>query len=489
MKTIRWVLAAVGVLALLLAGMAWRTAQLKPPAPIAMALPPAAPVDLDRAARHLGEAIRFQTVSHQDPAENTPRAWDDQRAWLQTTYPRFHAAATRQIVAGGALIYAWKGSDPSLAPIILMAHQDVVPVAEETRNLWKADPFGGEIRDGAVWGRGSMDDKGNLVSLFEAAEDLAARGFQPKRTILIVSGADEEVSGASMRAAAAELKRQGVRAQFALDEGMVILKRFPVTGTPVAIIGVAEKGYATLRLTARSAGGHSSAPPKDTAAVSIARAVVAINDHGFPLRYDGPTRQMTEALAPQMGAVPRFLIANDWLFGPLIAGQIAASDQGAASLHTTTAPTMLQGSPKENALPALATARINYRIAPGDTAAGVMARARAAVGSLPVELSFEGGAAAVSDPSPVSSTQSASYRLLAALAADVSHAPVVPGLVTAATDSRHLRDVTEDTYRFQPVTFEMRDVEMIHGANEHLSLDNLRTMVSFYTRLMQAAAG
>jgi len=490
MNRLRVTLAVIGTLAALLVFMAWRTTQLSPAATArSIPLPPAASVDVASAARHLGEAVRFQTVSHQNRAENLASAWDDQRAWLATTYPRFHAVASRQIVAGGAMIYVWKGTDPSLAPVILMAHQDVVPVAEETRNLWKADPFGGEVKDGAVWGRGTMDDKGNLVSLFEAAESLAVRGFQPRRTLIFVSGADEEVSGASMRAAAAELKRQGVHAQFALDEGMAVLKHYPVTGKPVAIIGVAEKGYATLRITARSAGGHSSAPPKDTAAVTVARAVVAINDHGFPLRFEGPMRQMTEALAPQMGAVPRFLIANDWLFAPLLVRQIAATDQGAAALHTTTAPTMLQGSPKENALPAVATARINYRIAPGDTAAGVMARARAAVGSLPVELAFEGGPASVSDPSPVSSTQSAGYRLLAALAADVSHAPVVPGLVTGATDSRHLVGVADDIYRFQPVSFELHDIEMIHGANEHLSLENLQAMVGFYTRLMQAAGG
>lgn len=480
-------LAGVGCVAVLGAVLVGRTLMVKSQTASAVALPAAPVVDIATAARHLGEAIRFRTVSHQDAADNDPKAWADLRTWLETTYPRFHAVATREIVGGGALIYTWKGADPNLAPIILMAHQDVVPVAEETLNKWKAAPFSGEVKDGAVWGRGAMDDKGSLVSLMEAAEMLAAKGFTPRRTIYIVSGHDEEVSGSGAREAAAALKSRGVHASFALDEGMAIVKDNPVTGTPAAIIGIAEKGYATIRITARSAGGHSSAPPRDTAAVTVARAVVAINDHSFPVRYGGPMAQMLQGLAPGMSFPMRLLVANDWLFGPLLAKKIAATDQGAATLHTTTAPTMLSGSPKENALPAVATARINYRIAPGDTTDAVMARARKSVGTLPVELTFERGTFV--DPSPVSSTTSDGYKLIAALATDISHAPVAPGLVTGATDSRLMRDVADDTYRFQPVTFALHDIEMIHGANEHITLDNLSAMVSFYSRLMEKAAG
>jgi len=482
------ILGGAGALAVLGAVLVGRTLTLRSETETAMALPPPPQVDLDKAARHLSEAIRFQTVSHQDPAQNDPKAWEDQRAWLSTTYPAFHAKALKEIVGGGALIYTWAGFDPSLPPIILMAHQDVVPVAEETLDQWKAAPFGGEIKDGAVWGRGALDDKASLVGLMEAADALAAQGFKPRRTLLIVSGHDEETVGSGARAAAAALKARGVHAAFALDEGMAIVTDYPVTGAPVAIIGVAEKGYATLRVTARSAGGHSSAPPKDTAAVTLSRAVVAINDHGFPIRYGGPMAQMLRALAPHLSFGPRLAVANDWLFGPLLAAQIAKTDQGAATLHTTTAPTMLAGSPKENALPAVAVARINYRIAPGDTADDVLARAKAAVATLPVEVAFEKGGI-FSNPSKVSSTTSEGYRIISALAADMSHAPVAPGLVTGGTDSRHMSEVAADTYRFQPVAFALKDIEMVHGANEHISLSNLQALVSFYERLMVKAAG
>ena len=482
------ILGGLGALLLLAAVLVGRTLGLKSETAAKIDLPPPPAVDLPTAARHLGEAIRIRTVSHQEATDNDPKAWEDLHAWLAVTYPGFHAAAKREILPNGALLYSWTGSDPSLPPIILMAHQDVVPVAEETLNLWKAAPFGGEVKDGAVWGRGSIDDKGSLVSLMEAAEYLAARGFRPKRTIYIESGPDEEVGGKGAAAVAALLKSRGVHAQFALDEGMLVVKDNPATGSPVAIIGIAEKGFVTLRVTARSAGGHSSAPPKDTAAVTLSRAVIAINDHGFPVKYAGPMVGMLQALAPGAPFMTRLAIANDWLFAPLLAAKIAASDQGAAMLHTTTAPTMLQGSPKENALPAVAIARINYRIAPGDTAQMVLDRARSAVGALPVEVAYD-RPDNVHNPSPVSSTTSNSYRVIAALAADAGHAPAAPGLVTAGTDSKRMTDIATDVYRFQPITLESRDIEMIHGANEHLSLTNLSAMVSFYVRLMEKTAG
>lgn len=463
-----------------------RTLAFKADSGAALAVPPPPVVDADAVAQHLGQAIRFRTVSHQEAAENDAAAWEAQRAWLATTYPAFHAIARREVLPSGAMLYAWTGSDPSLPPIILMAHQDVVPVAPETLNLWKAEPFSGDVRDGSVWGRGAIDDKGSLVSIMEGAEALAKSGFKPRRTILVVSGQDEEAGGAGAREIAALLKSRGVHAQFAIDEGMVVVQDYPATHKPAAIVGVSEKGIVTLLITARSAGGHSSAPPKDTAAVSVARAVVAINDHPFPLKLDELNRKSMKAMAADMPFMQRMAVVNDWLFAPLLVKVIGATDQGRATLHTTTAPTMLSASPKSNVLPPVATARINFRIAPGDTPQSVLDHARKAVAGLPVEVVLDGEGQA---PSPVSSTTSDAYKAIAALAADISHAPVAPGLVTAATDGRAMVTVASDVYRFQPIRFHLKDIEMVHGANEHLAVQDLAAMVGFYQRLMMMTAG
>jgi hypothetical protein len=104
--------------------------------------------------RHLAQAVRFQTVSHQDKADDQPAEWDKLHAWLQATYPAAHKAMTREVIAGHTLVYTWTGSNPALAPIVLMAHQDVVPVTPGSESAWTHPPFDGVVADGAVWGRG-----------------------------------------------------------------------------------------------------------------------------------------------------------------------------------------------------------------------------------------------------------------------------------------------------------------------------------------------
>jgi len=486
----RIALALVLLLAALVAVVLVRTFTFKGPAGTDLASVKVAPpvtVDLAAAAQHLSQAIQIQTVSHQDKGEDRPAEWARLHDFLAATYPAAHAAMTREIVGANTLIYTWKGSDPSLAPVILMAHQDVVPVTPGTEKDWKHPPFAGEIADGAVWGRGAVDDKGSLITLFEGIEALAKQGFRPKRTVMIVSGEDEETRGTGARAAAAWLQAHGIKAEFVVDEGLAVISDNPVTGGKLALIGTAEKGYATLAVTARAEGGHSSAPPADGGGVvALSRAVVAIATHRFPMDFRGPGADMLRTLAPSAGFPVRMAVANSWLFKPLLLKQIGATPAGAALLHTTIAPTMLKGSPKENVLPQDATAWINYRIAPGDTSASVMARARQAVGSLPVTLSW--GETRV-EPSPVSSTTSEGWKVLAATAGQATGAPVAPSLVTAGTDSRNLQPVATDVYRFQPMTFSVRDIAMIHGTNEHLTLANLEQCVQFYARLIATAAG
>jgi carboxypeptidase PM20D1 len=367
-----------------------------------------------------------------------------------------------------------------------MAHQDVVPVTAGTEQGWRHPPFDGLIADDAVWGRGAIDDKGALVALFEAIDALAASGFAPRRTVILLSGHDEEVGGSGARAAAQLLRERGVPVQFALDEGMAVISDLPLVREPVAVIGVAEKGYATLRITAPATGGHSSAPPPETGVETLAKAVLAITSRPFPLEFDGPAADMIRGLAPRASTGVRLAVANEWLFEPLLVRQLSKTPAGAAALHTTIAPTMLRGSPKENVLPHDATAWINYRIAPQDTAAEVMERASRATAGLGVRLEWENGVAY--EPSPVSSSTSEAFQLIAALASDGGKVPVTPGLVNATTDSRYLAGIAQDVYRFQPIVASLKEFEMVHGTSEHMSLDNLRRLCEFYARLIATAA-
>ena len=483
------VLGVLGLLAVLAVVVAVRTATYQPPAGADLSrvkLAAAPVIDVDRAARHLGEAVRIQTVSHQDATEDDPAQWTALHDWLDRTYPNVHAAMTREIILQNTLLYTWKGSDPTLSPIILMAHQDVVPVDDKTVAEWKHPPFSGEIADGAVWGRGSVDDKGSLVGLFEAVDALASHGFKPKRTVMILSGQDEEVQGKGAQAAAALLEQRGVKALFVLDEGSIVLTDNPVTHKPSILIGVAEKGYATLRVTATAPGGHSSMPPPSTAVITLSHALIAISRHPFAMKFEGPGADMLRWLAPHASPAVKMAVANEWLFSPLLVSEVAKTPPGAAMLHTTIAPTMLSGSPKENVLPQSASALINYRIMPSDSAAIVMARAKAAVRPQPVTLTWD---SPPREPSKVSSTSSDGWKFVAAAAQAIEPGvPLAPSLVVAGTDSGRLGKVGLDVYRYQPLEASLADTRMIHGNNEHMTLANLKRMVDYYAMLIATAA-
>jgi carboxypeptidase PM20D1 len=426
-------------------------------------------------------------VSNQNKADNQLEEWSKFRQWLMNSYPAVHRSMQREVVAGGTLIYTWPGSDAAAQPIILMAHQDVVPVTPGTEKDWKYPPFDGVIAEDAVWGRGTVDDKGSLIALFEAMEGLVSNGFAPRRTVYLVSGHDEEVFGGGAEAAAKLLADRKIRALFTLDEGSAIILDAPVVNGPAILIGVAEKGYATLQVTANAKGGHSSMPPKDTGVVHLARAVLAIHDKAFPIELRGPAADMIAVLGGEAGGLTRAAVANQWLFGALLREQVAATPSGAAAFHTTIAPTMLTGSPKENVLPQSANALINYRIAPWNRSAEIMARAKEATHGIPVGLAWVNPPR---EPSKVSSTSSQGWKLIAAAARPhMPNAPISPYLVVGGTDSRNFEGVSDDVYRFMPVHFTIQSATMIHGTNEHMSLANLKRMIDFYSTLVATSAG
>ena len=486
-------MALLGGLALLaVAGgmVAVRTATFAPAdiadgSDIRLAAPPS--YDLAAAVTHLSTAAQIPTISHQDPADNQLAEWDRLHGFLAATYPATHSAMTRTILPNRTLVYHWPGSEATLAPIIVMAHQDVVPVTEGTEKDWKYPPFAGTIAEDAVWGRGTVDDKGSLIGLFEALEALARSGFKPKRGIYLVSGHDEEAGGTGAIAAANKLKAEGVQAIFTLDEGSIVLTDTPVIDGPAIMIGIGEKGYGTLKVTANAPGGHSSMPPVETGVETLAKAVLDITGDPFPIELRGPGFSMIEALAAKKGGTTKMAVANPWLFSPLLKRQLGAAPTTAAAFHTTIAPTMLQGSPKENVLPQSANALINYRIAPWNTSADVMARAKAAVGDAKVDLAW---VKPPREPTRISSTSSQGWKWIAAAArADAPQAVLTPTLVVAGTDSRSMEPVSEDIYRFMPMHFSLKESAMIHGTNEHMKIDSFKRMIDFYARLIATSTG
>ncbi|RFB04976.1 M20 family peptidase [Parvularcula marina] len=486
----RFRLSGLAVLVLFIAVIIGRTLSYGPSGESAPRLeaPDAPAMSGEEIGRHLGEAIRFQTVTSKAgaPEAGEEQPWLDFHDWLAATYPAAHEAMTLEKVAGLTLLYQWEGSDPSLNPIILMAHQDVVPVNPGTEGDWDAPPFAGEIIDGILVGRGALDDKASLITLMEAAEGLTQSGFAPKRTVYFLFGHDEEVAGIGAKSAFALLEERGVTADMVLDEGMVTVANAPLTGGPLTIIGVAEKGYLTVELRVSGEGGHSSTPPRDNAVVRLSRALVALEENQFPSHLnEQPLKDFFRGMAPDMSFVIRMALANRWLLGSQVEKELAKLPTADALVRTTIAPTMLEGSTKENVLPQRASATVNFRIHPSDSVEKVLDHIRKVTRDIDgVEIIALDGFA--SEPSPVSSAKTQAFAALSAAASSSisPDAPIVPGLVLGATDARFSYGVSENVYRYMPALLHTDEIGGIHGTNEKVSLENLARMARAYTQII-----
>ncbi len=400
---------------------------------------PLEPLDTAALAQRLAGALRFKTVSYQDSSQFDAREFDGFQLYLRTTFPRLHAALKLEKVNGYGLLYEWTGSDPNRQPIVLLAHQDVVPVEPGTESRWTEPPFEGRIAGGYVWGRGALDDKGSLVGILEAVEHLVAAGTKPRRTVYLAFGYDEEVGGRRGAARIADLlASRNVHPELVLDEGGALANGL-VAGisAPVALIGIAEKGYVTVGLTAQAEGGHSSMPPDETAVGILAAAITRLEHQQMPRAIRGPTAAMFDFLGPEMPFGPRLVMANRWLLGGILARKFGATPQGNAMLRTTTAPTVLQAGVKENVLPV--------------------------------------------DAEP--------FQLLArTIRQVVPEAVVTPWLVVGATDSRHYARLTPNVLRFVGAAIGKDDLRRVHGTDERVGVQAYAVAVRFYIQVLKNAA-
>jgi carboxypeptidase PM20D1 len=442
-------------------------------------------VDARAAAGRLAGALRFPTVSHEGGANVEAAAFQGLHQYLQQTFPRVHATLTREVVNGYSLLYTWKGRKPDLPPVLLMSHQDVVPVEPGTEKDWTHSAFSGFMDDAWVWGRGSLDDKVGVLGLLEAAETLLGRGFQPDRTIYFAFGHDEEVGGRYGAAEIAKLLAQrGVKPAFILDEGGLIAEdAIPGLTRPAAMVSTAEKGYLSVELVARSEGGHSSMPPPHSAIGTLAAAVEKLEDNQMPARIEGATRRSYQYLAPEMPFGPRLILANLWLFSPLLERQAAADPAANARIRTTTAPTIFQGGIKENVLPHEARAVVNFRLLPGDTIQGVLRHVRDTVGP-GIRVSATGDAN--SEPSPESDVRAPEFSLIQrTLTQTFPNIIVSPNLLSGGTDTKRYRGFTPNVYRFVPMRLKPADLKRIHGTNERVGIANYGEIVRFYAQLLR----
>ncbi|WP_337843190.1 M20 family peptidase [Rheinheimera sp.] len=470
-------------LSLLVAVLLYRTLTLTLPD---WPVPEASKVQPDPAqlAANLSKAVQFKTISF-DHGVVDKAAFDGFVAFLAQTYPELHQQASLTRLNDYTLLFYLKGRDRARPPVLWSAHYDVVPVIPGTEKNWSYAPFAGTLAEGYIWGRGTMDDKGSAIAMLEAVSWLLRQEQQPGHDLYLALTHDEEIgSTKGSQAVANWFKQQGIQLGWTLDEGSFVLDGMvPGISQKVASINIAEKGYMNVELVASAAGGHSSMPPGETAVTILAQALLRLKEHQLPASLDGLPLQFYQRLAPAMGFTQRLLVANSWLFGPLIEAELAKMPAGNAMLRTTYAPTMLSGSVKSNVLPIEARATVNLRIHPRDTVEAVIAHLERVIADPRIRLVAERGMEA----SPVSAADNKAFRLLEQVSRKV-HGDVltVPGLTLGATDSRFYSDIAQANYRYAPMVVTPQDLTGFHGTDERISQDNLVKAVQFYAELLLA---
>jgi carboxypeptidase PM20D1 len=450
-------------------------------------------IDTEAALERFAGAIRIPTISFERTEDTDTAAFLALHEHFRAAYPRVHETLKLDVVAGLSLLYTWEGSEPELEPVVLMGHQDVVPVTPGTEDAWTHPAYGGVIDDGYVWGRGSMDDKVSVVAILEAVEALLDEGFQPRRTVYLAFGPDEEVGGVRGAAGMARLleSRGAEPYAFVVDEGGAVTKGM-IQGIDeaVALVGIAEKGYVNLELTVAGTGGHSSTPPPSTAIGILAEAISELEEDPFPPRFEGAARSMFEYLGPEMDFAGRMIFGNLWLFEPLVTRMSLADPSTASMVRTTTAVTIVEGGVKANVLPISARAVVNHRIMPGETQESVLARVVSVIDDDRVQVRILGDEGV--DPSPVSDPSGEAFQMLASTIRQVledGDVVVAPYLVMGGTDAKHYAGRSPNVFRFLPATMEGNALQRVHGTDERMSIDGFMASIQFFQQLIRNSDG
>jgi carboxypeptidase PM20D1 len=438
----------------------------------------------DSAVQHLSEAVQIPTVSLNDTAPLDTVDLQKFGAFVQTAYPLVNTRLEKTMINKYAFVFKWAGQDTALPPIILMGHYDVVPVEAAVLNKWQAPPFSGLVTDSCVWGRGSVDDKASVISVLEATEGLLRKGFVPKRTIYLCFGYDEETNGNGANAIVEYLRQKKVHAELVLDEGGEITEEEgSIVNRPIAVVGVAEKGYSSYELSVEKEGGHSSKPAKETAIDILVTALYKLRSKTPPAKLTPPVSEFIHRVGSSSTSFAfRMASANMWLFSGIVEGALGAKPEGSAMMHTTIVPTIIQTGVKDNVIPSTATAIVNSRILTGETVASVQEYIKNAIQDDRIKIkriSRFGG-----DPSMATGVESPAYkRIESAIYKTVPNVIPTPYLMIGATDSRAYRSISDGVLNFLPMT----DGKGYHGINERLPILDLQRGINFMTSVIEGS--
>ncbi|TNJ44305.1 M20 family peptidase [Tamlana fucoidanivorans] len=453
-------------------------------------------VDLDAAVKRLSKAVTFKTISNQDRDDFDTKAFEGYHKFLEQSYPLVHKTLKKELHGDPrpySLLYTWEGKDPSLEPALFYAHQDVVPVPEESRGEWKVEPFAGTVKDGYIWGRGVLDDKNQIHAILEAAEMKLKEGWQPERTLYFVFGQDEEVGGAEGAKKVADvLEARGIkRFAYVMDESAPLTPGiFPGIKDNTALIGIAQKGFISLELAIHGIGGHSSMPPEESNIGILAKAITKLEAAPFPYkihpavrsqyRYMGP--ELDESLQPLFAAVAFGKDGELTDMEKKFIESMTKNEVTRAMLHTTIATTMFNAGIKDNVLPPSATAVVNFRPMPGDTPEVIIEHIKKAINDDRIQIR---DISASTPATNIAQVGNPAYNMLEKTIRQIygNDLIVSPFFVIGGSDSKHFqaRDFAPDVYTITAIQLEnTEEFKGFHGVNERILVDEYAKSIGFF---------
>lgn len=439
--------------------------------------------NFSKAAKNLSDAIRIKTVSNIDYEKVNWDKFDEFLLFLENTYPNVHSVCKRELVSKYSPVYLWEGDNKNIKPILLLGHYDVVPAEDSSESLWKEHPFSGLIKDGSIWGRGSLDDKNQVIAIMEAAEYLISNNLRPQRDIYFAFGFDEEVGGyKGANEISALFRERNLEFDFVIDEGGCVIKDMMEGLTqPIAIIGITEKGSTNIKITVEGKSGHSSMPPRDTSAAVLARIISNTEKNQMPAKLTLPVQVLFEKIAPFMGN-KKFVLKNIKSLFPIIKGSLAKSPTLNSMIRTTITFTKLSGGDALNVIPREVSAYANMRILPGDTVNDAVDHIKNVNNGINFKIELLNS----EEASAISPVDSKGYRAIEKIIKVIyPEAVPVPYLMSGGTDSRKYYNVCKNIYRFSSIIMTKEDNESVHSVNEKITVENFMNMIRFYVDIMK----
>lgn len=432
----------------------------------------------------LSRGLQVPTVSNADYSKTNFAPFRDYQNLLRRIYPKIFSSLEFQLVNEYGMIFRWKGTNPELKPVLFIAHHDVVPPG--TNEGWDYPAFSGKVIDGKIYGRGALDMKNMLHGILESFEMLLDKGYQPKRDIYLISGHDEEVGGRNGAQKIAEyFQAKKIDFDVVYDEGGIIAKQGSIAGMDnhIAVIGVAEKGFMSVKIKVRGLGGHSSMPPMESAIGKAAKIMIDLETNQFAPRVIPSIQEFLNRVGGSMIFPVRMAIANQWLLKPILLRQFAKAPQTNAITRTTTALTMMKGSDSSNVLAPEVEFVVNFRILPGETTEDVRKHIAKATEGYEVELEEISNSR---DPTKISPTDTQGFQALKKTLEEIYPDTIAaPYITIAGTDSNQFQSLSKNFYRFNPVLLDRDSQRSIHNHNEHISIENYARTIHYFKSLIQ----